>query len=212
MGAVTTIEVGILVGMPTVMDILSVDPITEPRAPHSTSNNMTGWLTDRINENATGPVMQGLKENFASGDPIKIAGATKAWVALVRTGATWDYKVDISKSGKLDTNQNVVLGGKTLNYQAIANIHFGAMGKAAGVPQWILEARAGAFQVKDHLNDPSVIGSVQTYFDDLYDKWMVNFGAWLYDQFGKLPPEQLTEALGRYEKGHGSPGEPLGGK
>jgi hypothetical protein len=193
-------------------DILSVSPITEPRAPIPTSNDMTGWLTDRINENSTAPVTQLLRENFTSGDPIKMAGALKAWTAMVRTGGIWDYKVDINRSGVSDSNY-IVLGGMKLNYQAIANIHFGAMGRAAGMPGWLLEGGAGAFQIWDNKDSLKDIGKPNTYFDDPYDNWMIMFGIWLYDQygdeFGNLSQDQLAEALNDYIEENGDPGEPL---
>ncbi len=73
---------------------------------------MTAWLTDRINQNATSATAQVLKDNMTSGNPVKMAGAYKAWVALVRTGAVWDFKVDIEKAEVWDGNKNIVLGGK----------------------------------------------------------------------------------------------------
>ena len=194
-------------------DILSVAPITGPRALIPTSNNMTGWLTDRLNENSAAPVTQLLKENFTSGDPIKMAGATKAWIAMVKAGGVWDYKVDINRSDVLSEDKKVVIGGMTLNYQAIANINFGAMGREIGMPSWMLEGGAGAFQVWDNRRNPGNIGPLSTYFDDPHDNWMVRFGEWLYDQygdkFGKLTPDQLTDALKKYQKDNGSPGDPL---
>jgi hypothetical protein len=201
------------VGLPIAADILSVSPITDRTAPAPTSNDMTGWLIDRLNENTNSPITQVLNENMTSGDPVKVTGATKAWTALVRTGATWDYKTDINKAGVKDKNDNVVLCGETLNYQAIANIHYGAMGRAAGISQWVLESGAGMFQIKDNWGTNG-IGPLKTYFDDPYDNWMVNFGGWLYDnykdQFGKLTPKQLEDAFKTYQKDHGSPGTPLG--
>ena len=160
--------------------------------------------------------MQALKANFTSGDPIKIAGATKAWVSLVRTSAVWDYKTDILNAGVKDDNDHIVLSGAKLNFQAIANIHFGALGRAAGIPQGALELGAGIFQIKDNWGSPSALGTPATYFDDPYDNWMINFGGWLYEQygeeFGQLTQEQLEEAWKEYSGDHGSPGEPAGGK
>jgi len=196
------------------IDILSVAPAQDNRAPMPTSSDMTGWLTDRINENAAAPLTQALKENFTSGDPIKIAGATKAWVALVRATGTWDYKTDIINAKIKDGNDNITLCGDTLNFQAIANIHYGAMGRAAGIPQSVLESGAGAFQIYDNWGS-NAIGTPSTYFDEPFDNWMVNFGGWLYDQygdqFGKLTNKQLEEAYRKYKEEHGSPGQPGGG-
>ena len=156
--------------------------------------------------------MQLLRENITSGDPIKMAGALKAWTAMTRSGGVWDYKVDILGS-KVSEDKNIVLGGVTLNYQAIANIHFGAMGRAVGMPGWLLEGGAGAFQIWDNKNNPEDIGKPGTFFDDPYDNWMIKFGIWLYDhyedEFGNLTLDQLEEALDIYIEDNGTPGEPL---
>ncbi len=201
-----------VIAIPIAYQILTVSPIEEQRAPAPTSYDMTGWLTDRINENATAPVTQAMRENFTSGDPVKIAGATEAWIALVRKNAIWDYKTDIISARITDAKGNIMLCGEQLNFQAVANITYGAIGRSAGVPQWILESGAGAFQIWDNRNDPSVFGPPGTYFDDPYDNWMIRFGCWLFeqygDQFGKLTKEQLEAAFKEFEKDNGSPGEP----
>jgi len=193
-----------------------VAPATDNRAPAPTSNDMTGWLTDCINENAAAPITQALKENFTSGDPVKIAGATKAWVSLVRTGADWDYRTDILSAGVQDDNDNITLCGDTLNFQAVANIHYGVMGREAGISQSMLELGAGTSQIYDNWGRPDAIGTPATYFDDPYDNWMVNFGGWLYDQygdqFGELTYIQLEDAYRRYKEEHNSPRQPGGGK
>jgi RHS repeat-associated protein len=182
-------------------DILTVAPINDHPASQPTSNDMTGWLTARINENSSSPATQLLRENFTSGDPIKMAGAIKAWVAMVRPEAIWDYKVDILKYLQLQgNNKTITLGGMKLNYQAIANINFGALGRAIGMPSWMLESEAGAFHFLQ--NFPKGIGTYRTYFDDPFDNWMIKFGEWLFDHygddFGKLTPELLEEALNKY--------------
>ncbi len=201
-----------VISIVVVKDFVSTQPLKKPRADSPTSNDMTAWLTDRINQNATSATSQVLKDNMTSGNPVKMAGAYKAWVALVRTGAVWDFKVDILGAKVLDGNKNIVLGGKTLNFQAIANIHYGAIGRSVGIPQPILEMGAGAFQIYDNWDDPQSIGTLETYFDQYFDHWMVAFGGWLYDQygdeFGYLTPEQLEQAYLQYQQEHGDPGSP----
>ena len=199
------------IGYSVAIDILSVAPVKADLAPEPTTNDMTAWLTDRINENATSPVTQALRDNFTSGNPIAIAGATKAWIALVRTKATWDYKGDILEADITD-NDNITLFGEKLNFQAVANIHYGAIGRSAGIPQEVLEMGAGAFQINDNWNNPDAIGSPSTYFDQSFDHWMVGFGGWLYDvygdEFGNLTAEQLEAAYLEFNEENGDPGQP----
>ena len=105
-----------------------------------------------MNENRNAPATQILDENFSSLNPGKVFGALKGWVGLVRGGAEWDYKVDILKSKVLDQNssQYVTLGDEMVNYQAVANINYQFMASEVGLPQWVAEAGAGAFQIVDH--------------------------------------------------------------
>jgi len=95
-----------------------------------------------------------------------------------------------------------------------ANINFGAIGRAVGIPQSVLELGASAYQIHDNWGSDA-IGTPSTYFDEPFDNWMVNFGGWLYDQYGdqfvKLTNKQLEEAYRKYKEEHGSPGQPEGG-
>ncbi len=53
----------------------------------------------------------------------------QAWTALVGTDATWDFKVGIRETNWYrDGERNVTLGNHTLNYDAVANIHYGFVG------------------------------------------------------------------------------------
>lgn len=71
---------------------------------------------------------------------------------------------------------------------------------------------AGAFQIIENRKNPEAIGTLETYFDQYFDHWMVAFGGWLYDQygdkFGYLTPEQLQQAFLQYEQEYGDPGSP----
>lgn len=139
--------------------------------------------------------------------------ATKTWVSLVRDGATWDFKVDFRRS---ELPKNITIGDVNLNYQAVANIHFGAIGRAAGFTEEFLLSGAGVFHVYDNgikRGDWGNVGALENYFDDPYDAWMIRFGSWLYDnigeKFGFLSDKDLTEAMKKYIQENGYPGEPI---
>jgi len=137
----------------------------------------------------------------------------KAWVALARSEAVWDFKSDIAGAG-FSTFPIVTLGGQQLNYQAIANIFFGFEGRATGQVGWWLEASAGAYQVVRWLpEDRSNIGPVATFFDDPFDNWSIGFGIFLYDLYGQnldaLTPEAFNAALQQYIEQYGAPPPPL---
>lgn len=192
---------------------LTVQPVTVPRVEKPTSSDMTQWLVDQMRTTAQAPITQAFREHFSSLWPQDQLGALKAWVAMVRTDAVWDFKSDI-QAAQLPGLPNVTLGGQQLNYQAVANIFFGFQGRATGQVGWWLEASAGAFQVVRWLpEDRSNIGPVATFFDDPFDNWSIGFGIYLYDLYGQnldaLTPEAFSEALKRYIEQYGEPPPPL---
>jgi RHS repeat-associated protein len=195
-----------------VWDVLTVAPVKDDRAPNPTSQDMTGWLVDRINENAHAPVTQNMHENWTSGDPSRMKNALKTWTSMVREDGVWDYKVDI---GKAKLEGEITLGGLQLSSQAVANIHFGAVGRAAGFPENVLEAGAGIAQLMTGVSrrEWGNIGPASSYFDDPFDNRCIKLGSWLYDNygrgFGSLRRGDYTLAMRRYIRLHGDLGKPL---
>jgi len=183
--------------------------ITSPRVTPPTSEDMTMWLIDQMRTNAQSPVTELLRENWQSLSPANRAGALRAWTALVRTGAVWDFKGDILET-RLPGLPSVMLGGQQLNYQAVANIHYGFVGRAAGFQGWLLRAGAGVAQWMEwHRKDPSKVGPWETYFDQPFDAWCIGFGIFLYDRYGQkmdeLTPEAFAQALQDYIQQYGAP-------
>jgi RHS repeat-associated protein len=200
---------------PPAQDIspLSIEPIKTPRAEPPTSPDMTEWLVDQMQTTAKAPVTQAFQEHFSSLSPADQLGALKAWVAMVRTDAVWDFKGDI-QAAELPGLPIVTLGGQQLNYQAVANIFFGFEGRATGQAGWFLKAGAGAFQAVYWLpKNSSNVGPVTTSFDDPFDNWSIGFGIFLYDLYGQnldaLTPEAFSTALEQYTEQYGAPPSPL---
>ncbi len=191
-----------------VWDILTVAPVKDDRAPNPTSQDATGWLVDRINEDVHAPTTQAIRHDWTSGDTWRKADALKTWTSMVRTGAVWDYKVDIRQAEKK-------AGGITLdgmNSQLVANIHFGAIGRAAGFPEKLLEFGAGVFQIYDNgikKNDWKSVGPPSCYFDDPRDNWGIKYGSWLYDnygnRFGSMKRGEFSRAMKQYIRLKGAP-------
>jgi hypothetical protein len=202
---------GLVVAAAVIIDIVNVAPITTERVPPPPPPEATSWLIEQIKTNSQSEGTRLMQESLASWNPIDKVGATKAWVALVRTNAIWDFKNDV-KPASISGSRDLLLGGYRLNYQAIANIHFGFVGRAAGFGSELLKAGAGAFQIKQWLfTDSSKVGTASTYFDQPFDAWSVQFGIYLYDLYGqdldKLTPEALEKALQEYIERYGSPPE-----
>ncbi len=198
------------VGIGVGYDILTTPAITDHRAtPPPISGDTTPWLLDQIKTNAQADVTSLMRGAWQSNDPIQKAGALKAWIAQVRATGRWDFKYDFALAGVTSREHVVQLGGRLINYQAVANIHFGFMGRAVGFSSEILHSGAGLFHLYDNRDNPSVWGTWETRFDQPFDYWWIDFGIFLYEQFGDgiadLTPEAFEQWLQKYIEEHGEP-------
>ena len=180
-----------------------------------TSNDMTGWLRNQMVTNAQSDVVQAIRENWTSGNLAKQDAAMQAWTALVGTDAVWDFKVDIAGTRWYgDGERNVTLGNRTLNYDAVANIHYGFVGRAAGFETNFLVIAAGIAQARHALQtgEPDDWGACDTthYCDHPFATWTIQFGAYLYDTYrlDELDDAAFADALEAYIREYGEPPTP----
>ena len=173
----------------TVVAVVAVDEVSveayDVETPKPSSENIAGWTIERIQENSnTTDIMQ----EAWSGSVAEQAGCMKAWITLVRSGGEWDYKHDPKEA---DFNGDIIFGGITTNYQAIANLTYGFMGTVIGMSSNLLEWVAGIFQIINNafgnegiLIDTTYIDNFESNFDDPFDNWWVKFGVYLREQIG----------------------------
>jgi hypothetical protein len=203
-------------GLAITPNLLPWDPpitITDRVDAPLSSSNVTSWLQNQMVTNAQSDIVQSINDNWTGGNPIEMNAALQAWTALVGTGATWDFKVDLEEAQMY----NVQLGNlDELNYDAIANMHFGFVGRAAGLEGDFLVQSAGAAQAMRALNtgDPNDWGTCNlTYYcDHEFATWSINFGIFLYDQYkddlSKLTNTAFADALDSYIEQYGGPPAP----
>jgi hypothetical protein len=122
------------------------------------------------------------------------------WISMVRTGAPWDFKLPI-----LNQEPGFEWGGRWIkmccgwyNYENVANIHFGYVGRAAGFTAFELKAGAGVFQWRDHHGEPGYeeridLGEVglHTYYDEPEDQAAIDVGIRLHDWMLPLSPKEF---------------------
>ncbi len=218
------VVLGGAIGLAVVPNILPWDPpmmITSRVADPITSSDMTGWLRDQIVMNAQSGVVRAIRENWTSGNLLKKDAAMQAWTALVGTGATWDFKVDLLRANEqrgifIEGAHDVVLGNRQLNYDAVANIHFGFVGRAAGFDTDFLVAAAGIAQAQRALqtSDPDDWGVCDTtyYCDHPFATWTIRFGAYLYELYqhrlNEMNDAAFADALEEYIRKYGAPPAP----
>jgi RHS repeat-associated protein len=195
--------------------IKNAPAITEPRSslPASPAETTT-WIVNELNTNAASEYTQEMSSQIAesseSGGP-GLANATETWVSLTRPGAVWDFKPDIRANNELfwlDSSRNVQLGADyQTHYEALANIHYGYAGSAAGFNAFYLQAGAGFFQQAE------TRGPITTFLDDPYDNYWIRFGIFLYNEYGTdgLTEDEFNNALNGFLEKYGDPGKPIKG-
>jgi hypothetical protein len=191
----------------TAVDVAQTPAIAAPRVDSPTSTDMTPWLINQMKANT--PAAEVIRQNLDTGLGIYEIAGLKQWKALVESGAIWDFKDDI-KNANVMQNDNVILGGREINYQAIANIHFGYVGRAAGMVNIVLEGGAGVAQLATWVTkDLSKVGPLVTNFDQPFDNWSIRFGIFLYDKYGQNPdaltPDALANAFDEFIKNNPPP-------
>ena len=133
--------------------------------------------------------------------------AYRMWIQMVRTGAPWDYKLPV-----LYRRRGFEWGGANIRmccdwywYEAVANIHYGYVGKAAGFTSLELKAGAGAFQYwesrdREEYQEMIEAGEVglHTYFDEPEDQAGIQLGLDLYNERRSLNPQKFCEIFDRW--------------
>ena len=108
------------------------------------------------------------------------------------------------------------MGARTLNFDAIAKIHFGFVGRAAGFSSDFLMQTAGLaqwqlWQETGLLSDRGVC-NLTYYCDHPFATWSIRFGTYLYELYGdklnQLDNDALGQALEAYIALYGEPPDP----
>lgn len=161
------------------------------------SPDITNWLVDTLNENASGPIVATLKD-ANSGGVVEKYSALVGWQSMVEPGAPWDYKVDFA----VNKVNNIIIGGQEFSAEAVANITFGYLGRASGFSANTLYKGAGGAQAISDLLSSGTIHTedFRTFFDQPLDHNDIEFGIYLYDSLGGKPLtlDYLKEAIGLY--------------
>ncbi len=145
-------------------DVSLVSPMTSPEerievVPRNCGPNSSDWLVDQMNTNRNHPAIQTSREvqwpNYVPFFNIGWnIGFLRDFRALVRAGGPWDFKSNqmMWRAGPGRTcptqacNRTVTLCGRCYNYDVPGNIHYGWIGRQAGLRAWFLHNRADAAQ------------------------------------------------------------------
>ena len=170
---------------------------------------------------AQGRVVEELYKNLVIwDDPVHELAAVQGWISLVRRDAVWDFKPDLIRANILFSGEKrlVTLGNHDLNFQAVANIFFGFIGRASGFSEGELLLGAGIAQIKSH----GIVWenlNLSQLGDQAFDVWAVKFGFYLFDLYGwdlniyewneirLLDKDAFAQALDDYIQAYGEPPE-----
>jgi len=129
------------------------------------------------------------------------------WIEMVKTDAPWDFKRPI-----LEAQGEFAWGGENIRmccdwywYEAVANVHYGYVGRAAGFTSLELKAGAGAAQYQEYRNaewyrEKIAEGEIgwHTYYDEPEDQAGIRIGLDLYNEGTSLTPEKFCEVFDRW--------------
>ncbi len=140
--------------------------------------------------------------NLKSANLDKQIAAYQVWAYMVGYGAPWDFKVELGVA-RVDTIQ---LGNNPVNFQGLANIHYGYVGKAAGIPDYLLHGGAGASAVYNEWMDKNTCSNFKNYWaylgDEPKDYEAIDIGIYLHnaqkENVGVLTVELLNDAYRKY--------------
>ena len=96
---------------------------------------------------------------------------------LVDYGEVWDFKRDFDQR----SIKTVTLAGNHFRMDIVANIHYGYVGGAAGIPELLLYVGAGAAQ---QWGPRPELGEWWAYFDQPEDFYSVSLGIEMWDSYG----------------------------
>jgi RHS repeat-associated protein len=116
---------------------------------HSNDRDLTWWLYLELTSNARSSYIQRIKSLMAGNLKDKRHGL-EAFKYLVQDEAKWDFKHSIL----FEMGQAIVLFDdieidRWYEYSVPGNIHFGFVGRAAGMPGWLLHAGASYAEIYD---------------------------------------------------------------
>jgi hypothetical protein len=151
--------------------------------------NFTGaqnYIFDEMQRNQNSETVKRIKDLLSSGNPIDRAKAYGLWASMVAPGREWDHKPKLRERYGLETKNELFFkdpkGNRAVSYDIWSNIHYGYVGRAAGLSRFELEKGA---QV------PIVAGRT-----DAGDKITVRVGEDLYDKYGpNLTQQQFQQEV-----------------
>ncbi len=127
-------------------------------APKVCGPDVTPWLMDQMETNASSAVVADMREKNDSDMLPYDTVALATWAWLVRTGGEWDFKKDLGvmlgnrtscRRNCLGRLYSVTIDGQCMTFEAPANIHFGYVGRAAGFSEAFLLWGASTAQVAE---------------------------------------------------------------
>ena len=105
-------------------------------------------------------------------------GKYKWFYNQVNHNAPIDYKVKDRRPWWTFNKRNFYFRGKKITLEEYGNINYGYVGKALGIPDWILYAGGGYAAITGHGDT----GSIGTFFDSQEDHENIAWGIMIYNE------------------------------
>lgn len=164
------------------------------------AGNFTGaqsYIFGEMMKNKDSATVKKIRELMESKNPIKHAQGLAMWAEMVAPNKAWDHKPLLAKKYGLETLNETYMkdpnGKRAVSYDIWSNIHYGYVGRAAGISRWELDHGARV---------PILAGNT-----DEGDKITVRIGMDIYDKYGPNLTEQqfnqeVTKAINEMQSKH----------
>ncbi|MCB9781084.1 MAG: LysM peptidoglycan-binding domain-containing protein [Alphaproteobacteria bacterium] len=186
----------------TVVPAISEQSCDPEESPHPSIEDIAKYMAGEMAKNSVSPVVRLIRFQLQSATiapftpftRIQLIAALGEWAAMVRGGGPWDHKARIlTQWGEWAVDPT---SGILYNFDVWSNVHYGHVGRAAGLPEFALIEGAGVAQLLDNETvQPDGEGLLGRY-DDPLDQAAIRAGFSLWNSSGSaVSAPALVEML-----------------
>ncbi|ORV07538.1 polymorphic toxin type 44 domain-containing protein [Mycolicibacterium fallax] len=116
------------------------------------------FIYNEMSTNVNSPWVSAMKKSMESMNPLEKADAIHAFYNLVKEGGPWDHKPQIRALVGAQNGDDLFFqepgSDRQVFYDIYSNLHYGYIGRASGLPEWLLMEAAGGGLPGTGVNDP----------------------------------------------------------
>lgn len=149
--------------LPDILDRITPHPLPPEMHPTPSEQNFTAaenFIYNEMMKNENSPWVKAIREGMNSGaiHPLDKVDALHAFYNLVKVGGPWDHKPQIRNMVGIQKGDGLYFQepgtDRQVFYDIYSNLHYGFIGRAAGIPESALMSAANLHLPMTGTNDP----------------------------------------------------------